>query len=202
MSFQISLLGMKSEDSKIVVDSWQYISPTNNAKESCSLYEDIEIESTTFAEMNIDDSEEICVTYDFETGFENLFTTDKRLCDGFVTWSLGNYSSIGMGGIHAGSDSFLTPNILQSCIASFPFAMTPGGTVEVNVYVEPATSLDHVIVLAKKLVPEGVDTVAGMYIYEPSTANFVTGWNVLRISVVDLFTFNGYVSICIVYSKK
>lgn len=73
--------------------------------------------------------------------------------------------------------------------------MLPGGVVRVNTFMKSVSKLDYVIVLAKKRVPSGEDTVTGFTLYYASNTHFVEGWNVLQVTVNDFTTFDGYVSI-------
>ncbi|XP_037292403.1 uncharacterized protein LOC119188652 [Manduca sexta] len=135
---------------------------------------------------------EKCVTYNFEKDFDKLFTHNHELCGNFDIWELSNYSSNGIDTINAKGNSYLSPSEDLSCISAFPIRMSPNGLVEVNVYIETASKLDYIIVLVKNVVVGSVDTVAGSIIYEPDVASFVEGWNVLRINVVNLRSFDGY----------
>ncbi|KAJ0175025.1 hypothetical protein K1T71_009166 [Dendrolimus kikuchii] len=187
----ISFLGSSAEGSIVLIDSFRYLSPTATDGQCIFYEEDLEPTTTepTTTSRPVDQG---CLTFDFEDDFSGLFTSNNDLCTGFPSWHLANYSTIGMDSADPKTDVFIAPNEYSSCIASFPFAMTPNGVIQVNIYIEPKSALDHIIVLAKKLVSSGTDTVAGFKIYEPSVNSFTTGWSVLEIPVIDFWTFNGY----------
>ncbi|CAH0588162.1 unnamed protein product [Chrysodeixis includens] len=192
----ISFLGLASEDSVVIIDSFRYIPPSSSS-EKCKIYEDdfattTPVPETTLAPIG---SGQECITYNFESDFETTFDTSNVLCNGYSSWHLGNYYSLGIGSIDDDSKTFISPNTTSSCISSFVFRMIPGGTVEVNVFMESVSDLDYVIVLAKKRVPDGVDTVAGFQLYYATNSNFVKGWNVLKVSITDFTIFNGYITL-------
>lgn len=186
---------MASEESIVLIDSFRYLAPSSSG-ENCKIYEDDFATTTAVPETTVAPigTGKDCITYNFETDFEKNFDTSNILCSGYSSWHLGNYYSLGIGTIDDDSKTFISPNTTSSCISSFVFTMMPGGTVEVNVFMESVSDLDYIIVLAKKRVPNGVDTVAGFQLYYGTNSNFVEGWNVLKVSVTDFSTFNGYVS--------
>ncbi|CAH0687692.1 unnamed protein product [Spodoptera exigua] len=193
----ISFLGLGSAKSIVLVDSFRYISPTFS-KEECQIYEDEKFETTTTVPITtvapVGTGEE-CVTYNFEQDFENAFDTNNLLCSGYSTWHLGDYHSLSIDSINPNSNTFIAPNDTSSCVSSFVFRMMPGGVVKVNTFMKSVSKLDYVIVLAKKRVPSGEDTVAGFTLYYASNANFVEGWNVLQVTVNDFTTFDGYITL-------
>lgn len=195
--FQISFLGSASAESIVLVDSFRYIPPAL-ANEECKIYEDEVFEATTPVPVTtvapIGTGKD-CVTYNFETNFENSFDTNNVLCNGYSSWHLGDYHSLAIDTIDPDSKTFIAPNETSSCVSSFVFRMMPGGVVEVNVFMKSASNLDYIIVLAKKVVPSGDDTVAGFELYYASNDKFVEGWNKLKVTVTDLSIFDGYVSI-------
>lgn len=179
----------------MLIDSFRYI-PPSLSREECKIYEDEVFESTTELPETVAPigTGEECITYNFESDFDISFDTDNVLCNGYSSWHLGDYYSLAIESIDPESKTFIAPNETSSCISSFIFRMIPGGTVEVNVFMKSASNLDYIIVLAKKSVPDGVDTVAGFQLYYGTNANFVEGWNVLKVTVNDFSIFNGYVS--------
>ena len=117
------------------------------------------------------------------------------LCNGYSSWHLGDYHSLNIDTIDPESRTFIAPNETSSCISSFVFRMMPGGVVSVNVFMKSTSNLDYIVILAKKRVPSGEDTVSGFQLYYASNDNFVEGWNELKVTVTDFSIFDGYVSI-------
>ncbi|KAJ8714681.1 hypothetical protein PYW07_002906 [Mythimna separata] len=193
----ISFLGSASPKSIVLVDSFRYI-PSELTAEECKIYDDEVIEVTTPVPITtvapIGTGEE-CVTYNFETNFENSFDTDNVLCNGYSSWHLGDYYSLAIDTIDPNSKTFIAPNETSSCISSFVFRMMPGGVVEVNTFMKSASNLDYIIVLAKKVVPSGDDTVAGFQLYYASNDHFVEGWNKLKVTITDNSIFDGYITL-------
>ncbi|XP_004926755.1 uncharacterized protein LOC101742057 [Bombyx mori] len=187
----VNFIGHRSTGSHILIDAIRYIPPHVDVND-CVLYEDDETTPQPEATTPEANDVEECITFNFEENTEKLFDDNNYLCDGFVPWNIGNYANIRIESQNVGSEKFLTPNQQSSCTASFAFPMTPGGVIEANVYVDHTSNLDHVIILVKNLVSNGVDTVAGFQIFEPSRASFVTGWSVIRIPIANLIPFNGY----------
>nr|XP_021181869.2 uncharacterized protein LOC110370405 [Helicoverpa armigera] len=192
----VSFLGLASEDSIVLVDSFRYISPSI-ARDECKIYEDDIFETTTSTPVTIAPigTGKECVTYNFENNFENSFDTNNVLCNGYASWHLGDYHSLTVETLNPESNTFISPNETSSCVSSFVFRMIPGGVVKVNAYLKSASELDYVIVLAKKVVPGGVDTVAGFQMYYASNSNFVEGWNSLEVTVNDFSIFDGYITL-------
>lgn len=195
LTFQISFLGLASEDSIVLIDSFRYI-PPQLSKETCTIYGEDQLETTTSIPITTPaPTGEACVTYNFESEFEDYFDTDNQLCNGYSAWHLGNYYSLSIENIYPESSTFIAPNVSSSCISSFVFEMKPQGYVEVNVFMKALSELDFVVILAQKRVKGSQDTVAGFQLYYAANEDFVEGWNVLRVNVVDFHPFNGYVSI-------
>lgn len=166
-----------------------------------STQRDEDISTTTSTTQFIDDTTqdsndiEDCTTYNFESDFEVLFSTDNYLCNGFLSWQLDNYTSIGIESPYSQSTVFIAPHETTSCISSFVFKMEPGGVVEANVFMGSVQSLDHIIILAQRVTDAEYDTVAGVKMYHLENEVFVAGWNVIKFSLLDRTSFDGYVSI-------
>lgn len=191
----ISFIGMASEDSIVLIDSFRYI-PPNVDEKTCCIYEVEKYETTTpIAITTPEPSGEECVSYNFESNFDDTFDMSNQLCNGYSAWNLGTYYSLSIDNIYPKSSTFIAPNITSSCVSSFVFEMKPGGIVEVNVYMKSLSDFDYIIVLAKKVMLNGVDTVAGFKLYYADNSDFVEGWNVLKVTVVDFRAFNGYITL-------
>ncbi|XP_075979722.1 uncharacterized protein LOC142978951 [Anticarsia gemmatalis] len=190
----ISFLGLAAEDSIVLIDSFRYIPPSVDIEE-CSIYsEDMFATTTPIPITTPPPTGQDCVTFNFESNLD-VFDTNSQLCSGYADWHLGTYYSLNVDTLYPESTTFISPNVSSSCISSFVFEMKPEGRVEVNVFMKSVSELDYVIVLAKKLVPGGIDTVAGLQLYYASNAGFVEGWNVLTVSVLDFQAFKGYITL-------
>ncbi|KAM3959909.1 uncharacterized protein ACR2FA_006051 [Aphomia sociella] len=169
----------------LLVDSFRYIPPTLNA-DQCNIYDDVPTtdpnttpESTTTEEPEL--AEKGCISYDFEDGL-NTFITDHEVCsdsESFGNWTLGLYDSISIPQPHPHSNSFITPAVtspLSACISSLVFGMEAGGTVEVNVYIQPEDASN--IINAFIIGPFAKTSVLASV-----TARYSTGWTTIQLNV-------------------
>lgn len=137
---------------------------------------------------------EDCVVYTFEDDFENLFSNEIGVCRGMKMWQLGYYSSIYLDSPHVLSNKFISPDYLLSCVSSFTFAMSGMGTVEVNLYMDPASNSDQISIVVHEVVPGSTATVVGNRGISAMAPDFVVGWHSIRIPLIGSGTFQGYVS--------
>lgn len=143
---------------------------------------------------------EVCVRYTFEEDFDELFTNELGIqCVSRPFWIVGTYSNFDLTGPNERSTSFITPLTELSCVSSFIFSMTAGGIIEVKIYMEAADdSSDQIVAIANQLDISG-DRVTGMDANSASDPSFVSGWHTLRMTLTGTQTFNGYVSIFVVF---
>lgn len=139
---------------------------------------------------------ENCVRYTFEENFNYLFTNELGACnDETSLWKLGTYNTSDVTGHHELSSTFITPLETLSCVSSFMFSMTHGGTVEVVIYMESNATSDQIMVLANEHFEDGEDKNMGLVGNSPMSDNFVSGWHTLVIPLSSTGTSEGYVSI-------
>lgn len=139
-----------------------------------------------------------CVTFDLENDLDDVFTSKKDLCENMQPWDVGNYTEINMDGPNAWSTSFVSPQVLLSCVMSFEFPMQNTGEVDVNVFMENARLADQIIVLVHERSDNSSnDSTVAMMMYSPMHPEYEEGWHTLKLSVqnADMGVFNGYVSV-------
>ncbi|KAG6448910.1 hypothetical protein O3G_MSEX005783 [Manduca sexta] len=137
-----------------------------------------------------------CVTYKFQEDFEELFNKDLGVCANInLFWLQRSYASIDLQSPNEKSVSFITPQAALSCVSSFFFTMTGGGTVEVNIYMDGAENSDQITVFANQYVPNGNDAVMGTISNTPLLAGFVRGWQSLRVTILGSATYTGYITL-------
>lgn len=137
-----------------------------------------------------------CVRYTFEEGnFEDLFDNMAAPCFGMPKWEEQDYSSISLDRPHDSSETFISPLASFSCVSSYPFTMSVGGIIEVNVYMNGGSS-SFLNVLASQINLDGDDGTAGSAMYNPSSPDYFPGWHTLRftVSTTSSGNFDGYVS--------
>ncbi|KAJ8714679.1 hypothetical protein PYW07_002904 [Mythimna separata] len=136
-----------------------------------------------------------CVRYTFEEGYHEWFQNQwGAACDQFPFWIPGKYSDVDVTSQNERSTSFITPLPVFSCVASFIFAMSAGGTIDVNIYMEPEDIHDQIVILAH-LLEAGGDTIVGQAINMALDPNFVAGWHTLTMTLTGSGTYKGYISI-------
>lgn len=122
---------------------------------------------------------EECITYDFEEGFDEIFTPESSyICREMrisTPWTKNNYSSIGLESPHPSSTIFITPSNLSSgltsCVSSFEF-VTRRGILELTVYQKNLGPNDFINIL--------ISLDGAMTSYFP---DWVEGWNNLRLTI-------------------
>ncbi|VVD04234.1 unnamed protein product [Leptidea sinapis] len=96
------------------------------------------------------------------------------------------------------STKFIWPSNTVNCVASFIFMMTARGTVEINMYVEPAPNVnqgDQVSIAANEIRDGESDATVGQYMLVPGQdPNFVPGWRVLSFTLTGSGSFRGYIT--------
>lgn len=137
-----------------------------------------------------------CEIYTFEEGFEVLFTSNMGVCADLPEWNIGRFEDTYLTDHNEYSTKFIYPQQNFSCITSFPFAINPGGVIEVNIFMEAAAVTDQIHVLAMKYVSGGNDAFVGQVINTPALPDsFVSGWQTLKMTVIGSSTdMIGYVS--------
>lgn len=108
-------------------------------------------------------AQEVCVTYDFEEDFYEEFAYNRLVCDGQLEWTLGFYNETGISPPNPKSHTFIAPSFVQqSCVSSFPFDLTTGGRVEVNVMMDSPTGTSQIMALVQGVAEnDGNDVVIG-----------------------------------------
>lgn len=142
-------------------------------------------------------SNSVCERYEFEDNFDDLFSNTKGVCGGMAMWEQRDYDEIGLWTPFERSVSFISPMNTVSCVSSHTFPMTAGGILEVNIYMDAAANSDHITVLANQEVQSGQDAVVGTISNTPQEQPFFPGWHTLRITLIGIGSYNGYVSICL-----
>lgn len=130
-----------------------------------------------------------CVTYDFEGDFNDSFS-NFGICDSMPLWYVGDYSSLGLSGPNSLSTKFIAPHTSMSCASSFIFTMNAGGTIEVNIYMEPTNDYDHLQVMVKQHQSNGAAIITGM-----AYLKMVNGWTTARIPIAGPDTYQGYITL-------
>ncbi|KAJ8718621.1 hypothetical protein PYW08_002858 [Mythimna loreyi] len=137
-----------------------------------------------------------CVRYTFEENYNNWLEHQwGSFCDSFPAWIAGKYSDLDVTSPNERSNSFITPlsSGVLSCVSSFIFTMTDGGTIEVNTYMKPTQLTDQITILVHLHPSEATIVGQGTILaYDP---NFVEGWYNLRIPLTGPPTYEGYISI-------
>lgn len=128
---------------------------------------------------------ESCITYNFENDFNQLFDFGKGICVDMKPWIQSNYSLIDIEKPHTFSESFITPDVSQSCVStSFTISTAAHGKLEVNVYMEDDKQHNnHIIILIQELSNNEVIGTVLTEIYTPTRPNFTPGWKNLRINL-------------------
>lgn len=135
-----------------------------------------------------------CVSYDFEDDFDDLFTSGVGVCIGMVTWNIAAYRSLPLESPHPSSTQFISPSEQLSCVSSYRFTMTSGGTVEANIYMDSLSTMDQVSFVVNEIVPGGNDAAVGTIVLSSLDPNFVNGWHTLRVTLTGRGTYNAFVS--------
>lgn len=188
--FQVTFLGVASPLSTVIIDSFRYIPP--QYEDDCLVYEE---DFVTTAPLTTPEPEpEECITYDFETNFDELFGNHRGLCTGFTKWKLDNYTTLDIDTPSSESHQFISPQSQISCVSSFTFEAIENGVVEVNVYMESGSQSDQIAVLVNEIANEKNDVVTGSAVLTPLHEDYVDGWHILRIVLSGDATYNAYVS--------
>lgn len=137
-----------------------------------------------------EESNEDCLTEDFENNFEDNFTNSHGTCVGFSMWHVQQYSSVNICSPHPGSARFIMPLYGSSCVASYKFHMTVGGMIQVKVYMVSTSPVDQLTVTVFK----GNDVPIGRAFLNVMSPGYVDGWQNLNINIYRSDTFEGYVS--------
>lgn len=195
--FQISFAGRASANSILLVDSFRFISPSTN-EELCDIYNDNQNEistSTTVAQpeptTQTTPTEDECITYNFENDVQELLTNNYDVCNGNALWSIGSYASSPINSPNPSSHTFISPTASYSCVTSFPFPVTSGGIIEVNIYLALVASSDRLTILVHQ---ESNGRTVGNYIVAGSNTDSAGRWLTAHINVYGTGNFNAYVS--------
>ncbi|XP_028161095.1 uncharacterized protein LOC114353333 isoform X2 [Ostrinia furnacalis] len=130
-----------------------------------------------------------CVTYQFGQDFNSLFSNDG-VCRYSANWLLRNYTSLTIDSPHKNSVSCIIPGNGWSCTSSFTFPMSAGGILEVEVYLEPFSATDRVLVTVYQINSLGTDLVVGS-----AASDRQFGWSTLRIQLAGDGDYHGQVTI-------
>lgn len=135
-----------------------------------------------------------CLSYNFESRYDELFKSERGFCTSFSKWNLGSYSSLPIGPPSAFSQQFISPKPDISCVSSVAFDAVTDGIVEVNVYMKSAAESDQITVLVNKIEDENHDVVTGSTLLTPLHDDYVDGWHTLKITLFGHGSYKGYVS--------
>ncbi|XP_063830134.1 mucin-12-like [Ostrinia nubilalis] len=130
-----------------------------------------------------------CVTYQFGQDFNSLFSNDG-VCRYSANWLLRNYTSLTIDSPHKNSVLCIIPGNGWSCTSSFTFPMSAGGILEVEVYLEPFSATDRVLVTVYQINSLGTDLVVGS-----AASDRQFGWSTLRIQLAGDGDYDGQVTI-------
>ncbi|XP_050551902.1 uncharacterized protein LOC118271309 [Spodoptera frugiperda] len=137
---------------------------------------------------------ELCVNYDFEQGFYELFS-DNGVCHSLPLWFIGKYEDLNMIGEN-GSTTFITPSSQSSasCASSFVFSMNSGGTIEVDIYMERSDVNDQIQVFVSQVVAGGGSFVRAKA--ESGVSGYsANGTQTLKITLNGTDNYEGFISI-------
>lgn len=136
-----------------------------------------------------------CVRYTFEENFDKWLLHDwgPPSCLSGPVWMAGKYRDLDWTIDHNDlSTTFITPAPLTdqlSCVSSFIFTMHPGGSIEVNIYMENAGPSDQILVVAHRL-EDPIVNIGNAW----NTAD-TDGFMTLKLTLTNDVTDEGYVSI-------
>uniref|UniRef100_A0A2H1VVS1 SFRICE_014971 n=1 Tax=Spodoptera frugiperda TaxID=7108 RepID=A0A2H1VVS1_SPOFR len=137
---------------------------------------------------------ELCVNYDFEQGFNELFS-DNGVCHRVPLWFIGKYEDLNMIGEN-GSTIFIKPSSQSSasCASSFVFSMKSGGTIEVDIYMERSDVNDQIQVFVSQVVAGGGSIVRAKA--ESGVSGYsANGTQILKITLNGTDNYEGFISI-------
>ncbi|CAH2220788.1 jg1554, partial [Pararge aegeria aegeria] len=204
----VTLQSFAISDRPIIwIDSFRYIGPSFN-KDSCRIYEDDQFTTVTPTTKTTEPStspeapttttsltpNEDCVTVDFENNFEDNFANTYGVCVGQSMWDVQQYSWANIESPHPGSASFIAARSGSSCVSSFTFPMTAGGTLAVNAYMIPFSQVDQLTITVFQSVVGGSDVPIGRVFRNEMSSNFVPGWQKFNISIDGPDRFDAYVT--------
>lgn len=136
---------------------------------------------------------ELCVNYDFEQGFYELFS-DNGVCNSLPLWFIGKYEDLNMIGEN-GSTTFITPSSqwAASCASSFVFSMKSGGTIEVDIYMERSHVNDQIQVFVSQVVAGGGSFVRAKA--ESGVSGYsANGRQTLKVTLNSTDNYEGFIS--------
>ncbi|XP_035443244.2 uncharacterized protein LOC126910603 [Spodoptera frugiperda] len=137
---------------------------------------------------------ELCVNYDFEQGFNELFS-DNGVCHSLPLWFIGKYEDLNMIGEN-GSTTFIKPSSQSSasCASSFVFSMKSGGAIEVDIYMERSDVNDQIQVFVSQVVAGGGSFVKAKA--ESGVSGYsANGTQTLKITLNGTDNYEGFISI-------
>ncbi|XP_028170023.1 cell wall protein DAN4-like [Ostrinia furnacalis] len=178
----------------ITTESEQWVTKTTVVDNG--IEEETVTEMTSVTESSTSIYHDGCITYNFEAGFDSIFSSGSGLCYGANPWILYNYTSSEIQSWHPDSTKFISPYFL-SCITSTDLRLG-SGVVEINVYMADhqysnftAFWMIHIIVQMKS--DDGFGRTVAVLSYNSHTNNFLPGWNSIRINIRNQQEFDGHI---------
>lgn len=193
----------------LLVDSFRYIPPSRD-QEVCDIYDESTNTSTTESVSSSTESsthlttesesvsttpapsEGECFTHNFESNVNDFLTNNQNVCNGNELWFSGSYSSLPLESPNPNSYTFISPAVYYSCVTSFSFPVTAGGTIEINIYTDLRASSDRLTILVHQ---ERNHQTVGNYVIAGSNTQSGGRWLTAHVNVYGYGTFEGYVSI-------
>nr|XP_026493303.1 A-agglutinin anchorage subunit-like [Vanessa tameamea] len=114
-------------------------------------------------------------------------------------WDLRRYDDLQMDAPHENSTFYIAPKSELSCMSSLTFPITGGGTLDINLYMEPTQDSDQITFLVFQSEPFGVIT---SYVLSALDSSLTRGWQIVKFSIGGSSVFNGFVTLMGVASES
>ncbi|XP_022824707.1 platelet glycoprotein Ib alpha chain-like [Spodoptera litura] len=130
-----------------------------------------------------------CVTYNFEENLNDI-VGGYGLCSGIPAWVLDEYSNLNLDSPDERSTKFITPprDGNTKCWSSSVFTISPGGTLEVKLYINSDTMATVDVIVA------GEDTTH-LTGYRQLNSQDIKGWYLIDLPLYPSSTIKAYISI-------
>ncbi|XP_022824664.1 cell wall protein DAN4-like [Spodoptera litura] len=132
-----------------------------------------------------------CVTYNFEENFDDTAGSYGICSSGWSAWILDEYSNLNLDGPDERSTKFITPrrDASTSCWSSSVFTISPGGTLDVKIYMDSEDSGGSIDLF---VFYDGTNTIAGIGFVNSQT---IKGWYTMNVPLSTSSTIKAYISI-------
>ncbi|XP_047532655.1 A-agglutinin anchorage subunit-like [Vanessa atalanta] len=117
-------------------------------------------------------------------------------------WDLRRYNDLPMNAPHENSTFYIAPKSTMSCMSSLIFPITGEGTVDINLYIDLITHLDQIVILVFQSMPNELDAVVASVVLSAADPNLARGWQTVKVTLVGLGAYNGYVTLMGVASES